>query len=55
LQSLRNGQALSNYVRPEHLNHLQRSLLKESFRTIARTQSAIIDRFESAVWPQLAR
>ena len=55
LQSLRSGQELSNYVRPENLNHLQRSLLKESFRTIARTQSAIIDRFESAVWPQLAR
>ncbi|HEX8927173.1 MAG TPA: DUF294 nucleotidyltransferase-like domain-containing protein, partial [Terriglobales bacterium] len=55
LQSLRSGQKPSNYVRPEHLNHLQRSLLKESFRTIARTQSAIIDRFESAVWPQLVR
>ena len=55
LQSLRSGQPPSNYVRPEHLNHLQRSLLKESFRTIARTQSAVIDRFESAVWPQLAR
>jgi signal-transduction protein with cAMP-binding, CBS, and nucleotidyltransferase domain len=53
LQRLRDGQPTGNYVRPGSLNHLQRSLLKEAFHASARAQSAIIDRFESAVWPQL--
>ncbi len=53
LQRLRDGQPTGNYVRPASLNHLQRSLLKEAFHASARAQAAIIDRFESAVWPQL--
>ena len=44
---------LSNYVNPGSLTQLQRSLLKEAFRTITRAQSAISDRFRSAVWAQL--
>ena len=47
------AQPLSNYVNPGSLTQLQRSLLKEAFRTITRAQSAISDRFRSAVWAQL--
>lgn len=53
LQRVREGQPSSNYVRPSSLNHLQRSLLKEAFHASTRAQSAITDRFESAIWPQL--
>jgi CBS domain-containing protein len=53
LQQSRAGQALSNYVNPANLTHLQRSVLKEAFRTITRAQSAIADRFRTAVWAQL--
>jgi CBS domain-containing protein len=53
LGRLREGQPPSNYVRPSSLNHLQRSLLKEAFHASTRVQSAIIERYESAVWPQL--
>jgi CBS domain-containing protein len=53
LQQSRAGQPLSNYVNPGSLTQLQRSLLKESFRTITRAQSAIADHFRSAVWAQL--
>jgi CBS domain-containing protein len=53
LQQLRAGQPLSNYINPANLTHLQRSLLKEAFRTITRAQSAIADRFRTAVWAQL--
>ncbi len=53
LQQSRAAQPLSNYVNPGSLTHLQRSLLKEAFRTITRAQSAIADHFRSAVWAQL--
>ena len=53
LQQLRAGQPLSNYVNPGSLTNLQRSLLKEAFRTITRAQAAIADRFRAAVWAQL--
>ena len=55
LRQIRDGRPAANYVSPSSLNHLQRSLLKEAFHAIARAQSAIVDRFESAVWPQLER
>ncbi len=53
LQQLHAAQPLSNHVNPGSLTHLQRSLLKEAFRTITRAQSAIADHFRSAVWAQL--
>ncbi len=53
LQQLHTSQPLSNYVNPGGLTQLQRSLLKEAFRTITRVQSAIADRFRTAVWAQL--
>lgn len=53
LQQSRAAQPLSNYVSPDSLTQLQRSLLKEAFRTIARAQAAITDRFRDAVWAQL--
>jgi len=53
LQQVRDGQALSNYVSPDSLTNLQRSLLKESFRTIARAQGLLEARFRTAVWAQL--
>jgi CBS domain-containing protein len=53
LQQSRAGQPLSNHINPANLTHLQRSLLKEAFRTITRGQAAIADRFRTAVWAQL--
>ncbi len=53
LQQSHAGQPLSNYVNPESLTQLQRSLLKEAFRTITRVQSVIAGQFRSAVWSQL--
>jgi CBS domain-containing protein len=53
LQQARAGQPLSNYIRPERLTHLQRSLLKEAFQTIGRAQSLIDEQFRTAVWSQL--
>jgi CBS domain-containing protein len=53
LQQSRSGQPLSNYVRPGDLTHLQRSLVKEAFQTVNRVQSAIDERFRTAVWAQL--
>jgi CBS domain-containing protein len=53
LQQSRAGQPLSNYVRPDGLTHLQRSLIKEAFQTVARVQSVIDERFRTAVWAQL--
>lgn len=53
LQLSRTAQPLSNYVNPASLTQLQRSLLKEAFRTITRAQMAIADRFRNAVWAQL--
>jgi len=53
LQQLRAAQPLSNYVNPGSLTQLQRSLLREAFRTITRAQLAISDRFRASVWAQL--
>jgi CBS domain-containing protein len=53
LQQLREAQPLSNYVNPGSLTQLQRSLLREAFRTIARAQAAISDRFRTPLWSQL--
>ena len=53
LQQARSEQPLTNYVNPGSLTHLQRNLLKEAFRTIARAQSVIAERFRTAVWAQL--
>jgi CBS domain-containing protein len=53
LQQLRAEQPLDNYVNPGSLTQLQRSLLKEAFRTITRAQSAISDHFRSPLWAQL--
>jgi len=53
LQQSHAAQPLSNYINPGILTHLQRSLLKEAFRTITRAQSVIADRFRTAVWAQL--
>jgi CBS domain-containing protein len=53
IQQANAAQPLSNHVNPATLTQLQRSLLKEAFRTITRTQSAIASHFRSAVWAQL--
>lgn len=55
LQQARAGKPLDNYIRPERLSHLQKSLLKESFRTIGRAQSLLEEKFRTAVWAQLDR
>lgn len=55
LQQARAGLPLDNYIRPERLSHLQKSLLKESFRTIGRAQSLMEEKFRTAVWAQLDR
>jgi CBS domain-containing protein len=53
LQQSRTGRALNNYIRPAALTHLQRSLIKEAFQTIARMQALIDQEFRTAVWTQL--
>mgnify|MGYP005812955845 CR=1 FL=1 len=55
LQRARAGQQASNYVKPEKLTHLQKTMLKESFQTIGRVQSFIDQRFRTAVWQQMGR
>jgi CBS domain-containing protein len=55
LRQARAGQPLGSYIRPETLTNLQKSLLKQAFQTISRTQSLIEARFRSAVWWQLGR
>ncbi len=55
LQQAREGQPLTNYILPRKLTHLQKSLLKEVFHTVARVQSTIDDKFRTAVWSQLGR
>jgi CBS domain-containing protein len=55
LRQVREGQSVSNYVTPDALTHLQRSLLKEAFRSIARAQALIEGRFRTAIWSQLGR
>jgi CBS domain-containing protein len=53
LQHIAGGQAISNYISPDSLSNLHKSLLKEAFQTIARAQTAIEGRFKTAVWTQL--
>ena len=53
LRQARAGQPIGNHIGPESLTHLQRSLLKESFHTVARLQTLLESRFRSAVWAQL--
>ena len=55
LRQVRDGKALSNYVDPDSLTHLQRSLLKEAFRTTTRAQALVEERFRTAIWSQLGR
>jgi CBS domain-containing protein len=55
LQQASAGQPISNYVAPDKLTSLQRSLLKEVFHTVARTQSLIAKEFRTAVWAELGR
>jgi len=53
VEQARERRAVSNYVDPESLSHLQRALLKEAFQAIARAQSFAESRFRTAVWAQL--
>ena len=55
LRRARTGQEPSNYLKPESLTHLQKSMLKETFQTIGRVQSFIDQRFRTAVWQQMGR
>ena len=55
LRQVRDGQAPSNYISPDSLTHLQRSLLKEAFRASARAQALIEEKFRTAIWSQLGR
>ena len=55
LRQVREAKPLSNYASPDALTHLQRSLLKESFRTITRAQSLLEAKFRTAIWPTLGR
>ncbi len=55
LRQIRDGRPLSNYVAPDSLTNLQRNLLKESFRTTARAQALIEEKFRTAIWSQLGR
>lgn len=55
LRQVREGKDLSNYISPDSLTQLQRSLLKEAFRAAARAQALIEERFRTAIWSQLGR
>jgi len=55
LRQVREGKELSNYIAPDSLTQLQRSLLKESFRASARAQALLEERFRTAIWSQLGR
>ena len=55
MQQVRDGQPLSNYIAPDVLTHLQRNLLKEAFRSIARVQSVIEENYRTAIWAQIGR
>jgi len=55
LRQVREGKELSNYISPDSLTQLQRSLLKEAFRAAARAQALIEERFRTAIWSQLGR
>jgi CBS domain-containing protein len=55
LGQVRDGKEVSNYINPESLTNLQRSLLKEAFRAAARAQALIEEKFRTAIWSQLGR
>jgi CBS domain-containing protein len=55
LRQVREGKELSNYISPDSLTQLQRSMLKEAFRAAARAQALIEERFRTAIWSQLGR
>jgi CBS domain-containing protein len=55
LQQACKAEPLDNYISPAKLTHLQKSMLKEAFHTVAQVQSAIDERFRTAVWSQLAQ
>jgi len=55
LRQVRDGKGLSNHIAPDALTNLQRSLLKEAFRTTTRAQALIEEKFRTAVWSQLGR
>ena len=55
LRQIREGQTLSNFIAPDSLTHLQRSLLKETFRTVVRAQALVEDTFRTAIWSTLGR
>ena len=55
LQQSRSGQPMSNYITPEKLTPLQKSMLKDTFQTIERAQSFVDQRFRTAVWTQMGR
>ena len=55
LRQVREGKELSNYISPDSLTQLQRSMLKEAFRAAARAQALIEERFRAAIWSQLGR
>jgi len=55
LRQIRDSKPLSNYIAPDTLTHLQRNLVKESFRTTARAQALIEEKFRTAIWSQLGR
>lgn len=55
LQQTRTGQAMSNYVSPDKLTPLQKSMLKDTFEIIRRVQVFIDHRFRTSVWAQIGR
>jgi len=55
LRQVRDGKELGNYITPDSLTHLQRSVLKEAFRATTRAQALIEEQFRTAIWSQLGR
>ena len=55
LRQVRERQPLGNYIAPEVLTNLQRSLLREAFRASARAQAVVEEKFRTAIWTQLGR
>lgn len=53
LQLAQSDRRISNYVNPEKLSQLQRTLLKEAFESIVRAQDLVKSTFETWVWTQL--
>ena len=53
LEQIAAGESVNNYLSPSALSNLHKTLLKEAFQTIVRAQSAIEDRFKTAIWTQL--